>query len=73
LLKLCLDAFLFSSAEANAILLEHGIEKLPDVVEENALLIEQNVILVEQRENDIKSLLRLQEKLDAIHARYPEG
>jgi hypothetical protein len=56
----------------NALLLEHGIEKLPDVVEENALLIEQNVILVEQRENDIKSLLRLQEKLDAIHARCPE-
>jgi hypothetical protein len=56
----------------NALLLEHGIEKMPDVVEENALLVEQNVILVEQRENDIKSSLRLQEKLDAIHARHPE-
>jgi hypothetical protein len=56
----------------NALLLEHGIEKMPDVVEENALLVEQNVILVEQRENDVKSLLRLQEKLDAIHARHPE-
>jgi hypothetical protein len=57
----------------NALLLEHGIEKLPDVVEENALLIEQNVILSEQRESDVKSLLRLQEKLDAIQARYPEA
>jgi hypothetical protein len=56
----------------NALLLEHGIENMPDVVEENALLVEQNVILVEQRENDVKSLLRLQEKLDAIHARHPE-
>jgi hypothetical protein len=29
----------------NALLLEHGIEKLPEVVEDNALLVEQNVIL----------------------------
>jgi hypothetical protein len=27
----------------NVLLPEHGIEKLPDVVEENALLLEQNV------------------------------
>jgi hypothetical protein len=57
----------------NTLLLEHGIEKLPDVVEENALLVEQNVILMEQRESDVKSLLRLQERLDAIYARNPEA
>ena len=60
------------TARMNALLLEHGIEKLPEVVEENALLIEQNVILIEQRESDIKSLLRLQEKLDAIRAHHPD-
>jgi hypothetical protein len=57
----------------NTLLLERGIAKLPDVVEENALLIEQNVILIEQRESDVKSLLLLQEKLDAIQVRYGEA
>jgi hypothetical protein len=52
----------------NALLLEHGIEKLPDVVEENGLLVEQNVILLEQRERDVKSLLRLEQKLNEIQA-----
>ena len=61
------------TARMNALLLEHGIEKLPDVVQENALLIEQNVILTEQRESDIKSLLRLQEKLDAINSTHSES
>ncbi len=56
----------------NALLLEHGIAPLPDVVEESALLVEQNVILIEQRETDIKSLLRLQEKLDSLHASRPD-
>jgi hypothetical protein len=36
-------------------------------------VIEQNVILMEQRESDVKSLLRLQARLDAIHARNPEA
>jgi sulfite reductase beta subunit-like hemoprotein len=58
------------TARMNALLCEHGVEKLADLVEENALLVEQNVILLEQRETDIKSLLRLQEKLDAIQARH---
>jgi hypothetical protein len=57
----------------NALLLEHGIEKLSDVIEENALLVEQNVILIEQRETDIESLLRLQEKLDVIHASHADA
>jgi hypothetical protein len=57
----------------NALLCEHGIDKLPDLIEENALLVEQNVILLEQRETDIKSLLRLQEKLDAIHASHADA
>jgi len=61
------------TARMNALLLEHGIEKLPDVVEENSLLVEQNVILLEQRETDLKTLLRLQEKLDAIHASHTEA
>jgi hypothetical protein len=43
-----------------------------DVVEENALLVEQNVILMEQRESDIKSPFRIQEKLDAIHVSHPD-
>jgi hypothetical protein len=60
------------TARMNALLLEHGIEKLPDVVEENSLLVEQNVILLEQRETDLKALQRLQEKLDAIHASYTD-
>lgn len=58
------------TARMNALLLEYGIEKLPEVVEENALLVEQNVILIEQRESDIKSLLRLQKQLDAINASH---
>jgi sulfite reductase beta subunit-like hemoprotein len=61
------------TARMNALLLEHGIEKLPDVVEENALLVEQNIILLDQRETDLKTLLRLQEKLDAIHASYTDA
>jgi sulfite reductase beta subunit-like hemoprotein len=60
------------SARMNALLLQQGIESLPDVVEENALLVEQNVILIEQRECDIKSLMRLQQKLDAMHAGHAE-
>jgi len=56
----------------SALLLENRVEKLPDVVEENSLLVEQNMILIEQRESDIKTLLRLQEKLDATHVRHPE-
>jgi hypothetical protein len=55
----------------NTLLLEHGIESLPDVVEENALLVEQNVILLEQRESDIRSLLRLQQTLDATRGSHP--
>ncbi len=51
----------------NTLLVEHGIEKLADVIEENALLLEQNTILLEQRETDIESLLRLQEQLDAFN------
>jgi sulfite reductase beta subunit-like hemoprotein len=58
------------TARMNALLCEQGIESLPDLVEENALLVEQNVILLEQRDTDIKSLLRLQEKLDAVHASH---
>jgi hypothetical protein len=50
------------TARMNALLVEHGIEKLSDVIEENALLVEQNVIL------DIKSLLRLEQKLNEIQA-----
>jgi sulfite reductase beta subunit-like hemoprotein len=61
------------TARMNALLCNQGIEKLPDLIEENALLVEQNVILVEQRETDIKSLLRLQEKLDAIHASHADA
>jgi hypothetical protein len=57
----------------NALLLEHGIETLPDIIEENALLVEQNVILVEQRESDIKNLLRLQEKLDEIQRHHADA
>jgi hypothetical protein len=57
----------------NALLLEHGIEKLPDVVEENGLLVEQNVILLEQREQDVKSLLRLEQKLNEIQANHPDA
>ena len=58
------------TARMHALLVEHGIEKLSDVIEENALLVEQNALLVEQRETDIKSLLRLEEKLDAIQASH---
>jgi hypothetical protein len=61
------------TARMNELLLEHGIGKLSDVIEENALLVEQNVILVEQRETDMKSLLRLQEKLDAIQASHADS
>jgi hypothetical protein len=61
------------TATMNALLCEQGIERLPDLVEENALLVEQNVILLEQRETDIKSLLRLQEKLDAVHASHADS
>jgi hypothetical protein len=57
----------------NALLLEHGIEKLPDVVEENGLLVEQNVILLEQREQAVKSLLRLEQKLNEIQANHPDA
>lgn len=55
------------TARINGLLLEHGIEKLHDVVEENALLVEQNVILMEERASHFKSLRRLQEKLDELH------
>jgi hypothetical protein len=54
----------------NSLLCEHGIEKLPYLIEENALLFEQNLILLEQRETDLQSLLRPQEKLDAIHTSH---
>jgi sulfite reductase beta subunit-like hemoprotein len=60
-------------ARMNTLLYEQGIEKLPDLIEENELLVEQNVILLEQRENDIKSLLNLQHKLDAIHATHADA
>jgi hypothetical protein len=43
------------------------------VIEENALLVEQNALLVEQRETDIKSLLRLEAKLDAIQASHADA
>ncbi len=52
----------------NAVVVQHGIEECTEIVEENVLLVEQNAILVEQRECDVKSLLRLQEKLDALQA-----
>jgi hypothetical protein len=43
------------------------------VIEENALLVEQNVILLEQREQDVKSLLRLEQKLNEIQATHAEA
>ena len=40
------------------------------MIGENVLLVEQNAILIEQRDYDVKSLLRLQEKLDELPAAH---
>jgi hypothetical protein len=57
----------------STLLLQQGIDKVPDVIEENALLVDQNVILLEQREQDVKSLLRLEQKLSEIQASHRDA
>jgi hypothetical protein len=45
---------------------------LPEILEENSLLVDQNLILIEQRESYLQTLQVLQAKLDALRAANSE-
>jgi hypothetical protein len=61
-----------NSERMTGLLLQHGIETLPGILEENSLLVDQNFILIEQRETDVQSLRLLQADLDALRASHAE-